>query len=72
MKISKFCLIFAVFVGNVFTAKLKRSAKRSVRGARGLKASQQNGEFDGLSPDTIALIKEIRQMMKKCHNRKFC
>ena len=72
MKILKFCLIFAVFVGNVFTAKPKRSAKRSVRGARGLKASQQNGEFDGLSADTIALIKEIRQMMKKCHNQKFC
>ena len=51
------------------TAKPRRSAKRTVRG---LKTSKQNGEFDGLSADTVALIKELRKMMNKCHGRKFC
>ena len=74
MKIANFCLIFT-FAGSVFGAKQRRSEKHSVRGARavrrGLKPASR-GEFDGLSDDTIALIKEIRQMMKKCHGRQFC
>lgn len=69
MKIFSFCLIFGVLFGLVMTAKPRRSAKRTVRG---LKTSKQNGEFDGLSADTVALIKELRKMMNKCHGRKFC
>ena len=69
MKIFSFCLIFGVLFGLVMTAKPRRSAKRTVRG---LKTSKQNGEFDGLSADTVALIKELRKMMNKCHGRDFC
>ena len=69
MKIFSFCLIFGVLFGLVMTAKPRRSAKHTVRG---LKTSKQNGEFDGLSADTVALIKELRKMMNKCHGRKFC
>ena len=68
MKISNFCLIFAM-IDSAFGAKQKRSGARAVR--RGLKPASR-GEFDGLSDDTIAIIKEIRQMMKKCHGRQFC
>ena len=69
MKVFSFCLILSTFCGVVLTAKPRRSAKRAVPG---LKTSKQNGEFDGLSADTIALIKELRMMMNKCHGRKFC
>ena len=74
MKISNYCLILAM-VDSTFGAKQKRSEKQSVRGARavrrGLKPASRV-EFDGLSDDTIAVIKQIRQMMKKCHGRQFC
>jgi len=69
MKIFDFCLILTTFFGFALTAKPRRSAKRAVPG---LKTSKQNGEFDGLSADTIAFIKELRMMMNKCHGRKFC
>ena len=69
MNFFNFCLILTTFLGSVLTDKPRRSAKRPVRG---LKTSKQNGEFDGLSADTIALIKELRMMMNKCHGRKFC
>ena len=51
------------------TVKPKRFAKLAIHG---LKATKQNGEFDGLSADTVALIKELRKIMNKCHGRKFC
>ena len=69
MKIFNFCVMFSILYVVVLTTKPRRSAKRTVRG---LKTSKQNGEYDGLSADTVALIKELRKMMNNCHGRKFC